>query len=203
MKLKKREKKGPAVLQKAIQQLNDKIKDFEKLKADKLRAILLLERKKYCHFLSQWLPVAQAELECCGEGMKIKENESNWKTLVNSQQTLQIDTENLIKSQERTLVALTPGSNEYYDYSAYDNYDTSYDSSYDNSNNNGSMTSNGYQILGTCSALYNFKGEQESDLSFYEGDVINIITEDDGSGWITGELNGAVGIFPATYVKRK
>jgi hypothetical protein len=95
------------------------------------------------------------------------------------------------------------GGNYDYDYTAYDNYDTSYDTGYDpNSEYGGGNTGGNYQILGTCKALYNFSGEQQTDLSFYAGDVINIVGEDDGSGWLSGELNGYVGIFPASYVQR-
>lgn len=51
-------------------------------------------------------------------------------------------------------------------------------------------------------ALYTFKGEQQGDLPFKKGDVIDILkkteTVDD---WWTGRNNGVTGIFPANYVE--
>lgn len=56
--------------------------------------------------------------------------------------------------------------------------------------------------LTSTPALYDYAGEQQGDLPFYAGDIITITAEDDGSGWLTGELNGQSGIFPASYVRR-
>jgi hypothetical protein len=58
------------------------------------------------------------------------------------------------------------------------------------------------QNYGTCTALYDFSGEQADDLAFYAGSVITIVQPDDGSGWLHGELNGVRGVFPASYVQR-
>lgn len=55
--------------------------------------------------------------------------------------------------------------------------------------------------VGSCTALYDYVGEMQEDLSFYAGSVINVTKLDDGSGWIEGELDGATGIFPASYVQ--
>ena len=51
-------------------------------------------------------------------------------------------------------------------------------------------------------ALYTFKGEQDGDLPFKKGDVINIIKKTETSDdWWSGKCNGQEGIFPANYVK--
>lgn len=51
-------------------------------------------------------------------------------------------------------------------------------------------------------ALYTFKGEQNGDLPFKKGDVIDIVKKSETSNdWWTGRNNGAVGIFPANYVE--
>lgn len=50
-------------------------------------------------------------------------------------------------------------------------------------------------------ALYDYTGEGEGDLSFYAGDVINVIDDTDPSGWYRGELNGYEGLFPANFVQ--
>ncbi|KNC52845.1 uncharacterized protein AMSG_08992 [Thecamonas trahens ATCC 50062] len=39
------------------------------------------------------------------------------------------------------------------------------------------------------------------DLSFYEGEVITVVTEDPGDGWTEGEVNGSRGFFPTNYVE--
>ena len=49
--------------------------------------------------------------------------------------------------------------------------------------------------LGTATALYDYSGQTSDDLSFYAGDVITVTAEDDGNGWLTGQLNGLSGQF--------
>jgi len=51
-----------------------------------------------------------------------------------------------------------------------------------------------------CRAEFDNVAEQEKELSFREGDVITILTQDI-SGWWKGELNGQVGWFPASFVQ--
>jgi len=51
-------------------------------------------------------------------------------------------------------------------------------------------------------ALYDYVAEAETDLSFGEGDTINILDDTDPSGWWKGELNGAEGFFPSNFVER-
>eukprot|EP01122_Echinamoeba_exundans_P017789 TRINITY_DN9745_c0_g1_i1.p1 TRINITY_DN9745_c0_g1~~TRINITY_DN9745_c0_g1_i1.p1 ORF type:complete len:532 (+),score=164.33 TRINITY_DN9745_c0_g1_i1:59-1597(+) len=58
----------------------------------------------------------------------------------------------------------------------------------------------GGAYLGQVQATYDFPGENEGDLAFSAGDIINILEKDD-SGWWRGELNGAVGVFPTTFVQ--
>lgn len=53
----------------------------------------------------------------------------------------------------------------------------------------------------TAVALYTFSGEQEGDLSFKKGDVINITKRSDSKDdWWSGTIGGQEGIFPANYV---
>lgn len=51
-------------------------------------------------------------------------------------------------------------------------------------------------------ADYDYDGEDESQLTFKEGDRI-VVLEEDETGWWTGRLekNGDEGYFPATYIK--
>jgi len=197
-------------LKQSIAALNDKVKEAEQIKSEKLRTALLIERKKFCNFLSMWSPVVTCQIDLYNELGKFRENQSYWTGLASSYLQLPNDVENMIKTQERTLVAIQ-GNQEDYSYS--NSWDTSYDNSasYNNNNSYGSYdnynTGNyntGYPpqqqqsqqsySLGTCTALYNFAGEQAEDLPFYAGDVISILQEDDGSGWLHGELNGARGV---------
>ncbi|KAF0269967.1 hypothetical protein FOG51_03557 [Hanseniaspora uvarum] len=51
-------------------------------------------------------------------------------------------------------------------------------------------------------ALFTFEGEEDGDLGFNKGDIINIIKKSDSTNdWWTGEKNGNEGIFPANYVE--
>ncbi|XP_039280905.1 uncharacterized protein LOC111059427 isoform X2 [Nilaparvata lugens] len=51
-----------------------------------------------------------------------------------------------------------------------------------------------------CKALYHYAANLYDELNLTPGDVINI-HEKQADGWWLGELNGTVGIFPATYVE--
>lgn len=49
-------------------------------------------------------------------------------------------------------------------------------------------------------ALYACEAENEGDLAFHAGDIITVVSRDD-SGWWTGSIGGATGLFPANYVQ--
>ncbi|KAF0026458.1 hypothetical protein F2P81_021195 [Scophthalmus maximus] len=53
---------------------------------------------------------------------------------------------------------------------------------------------------GKCKALYNFKPEQDDELTLKEGDLLDIYTKEE-NGWWFGELNGQTGHFPSGYVE--
>ena len=48
--------------------------------------------------------------------------------------------------------------------------------------------------------LYGYTANQDDELTINPGDVVNIIEKYDEDWW-QGELNGQVGIFPASYVQ--
>ena len=48
--------------------------------------------------------------------------------------------------------------------------------------------------------IYDFPGTDEDELPLREGQKVRV-TRQHPSGWWTGEINGKIGIFPATYVK--
>lgn len=51
----------------------------------------------------------------------------------------------------------------------------------------------------SCKALYNFNAENPSELSFREGEIINLKGQVDAN-WYDGELNGRSGYFPVAFV---
>lgn len=51
-------------------------------------------------------------------------------------------------------------------------------------------------------ALYDFQGQSQGDLSFKEGDQIQVVKKTDSTDdWWEGKLNGVKGSFPANYCK--
>jgi hypothetical protein len=54
--------------------------------------------------------------------------------------------------------------------------------------------------IGRCQALYEYTAKLYDELNLQPGDVIKI-HDKQADGWWLGELNGVVGIFPATYVQ--
>jgi len=58
------------------------------------------------------------------------------------------------------------------------------------------------QTFTYCTALYDFAGPGETDLSFSEGDQIRIVKKSESTDdWWLGELKGVSGSFPANYVR--
>lgn len=53
-------------------------------------------------------------------------------------------------------------------------------------------------VAGT--ALFNFKGETEFELSFKKGDIVTVYTIDQITGWWQGKVGNAIGYFPGSYV---
>lgn len=51
-----------------------------------------------------------------------------------------------------------------------------------------------------CRALYDYQSQDASSLSFYKGDIIEVLTQLE-SGWWDGLLNDERGWFPSNYVQ--
>ncbi|VDK35240.1 unnamed protein product [Taenia asiatica] len=51
-----------------------------------------------------------------------------------------------------------------------------------------------------CRALYQFEAENDTELDFSEGDVIQLIRQVD-ENWYEGRLNDKKGFFPVNYVE--
>ncbi|KAJ6612825.1 hypothetical protein lerEdw1_015175, partial [Lerista edwardsae] len=51
-----------------------------------------------------------------------------------------------------------------------------------------------------CKTLYAYEGTNEDELSFKEGEIIQLISKDTGeAGWWKGELSGKEGVFPDNF----
>ena len=51
-----------------------------------------------------------------------------------------------------------------------------------------------------CQVEFDYTANREDELTILPGDIINVISKQDEHWW-EGELNGHVGIFPASYVQ--
>ena len=50
--------------------------------------------------------------------------------------------------------------------------------------------------------LYDCAADEDGDLAFSAGDMLELVSEEPGDGWITGRLGTRVGILPSNYVER-
>lgn len=62
------------------------------------------------------------------------------------------------------------------------------------------MAENGGGGQLTVKARFNFKQNNEDELSFSKGDMI-VVTRQEEGGWWEGTLNGKTGWFPSNYVR--
>ncbi|XP_041986824.1 nostrin [Aricia agestis] len=56
------------------------------------------------------------------------------------------------------------------------------------------------KYIGKCRALYTYEARLDDELTLSPGDIINIYEKQDDVWW-SGDLNGAFGIFPSSYVE--
>ena len=57
----------------------------------------------------------------------------------------------------------------------------------------------GNQVVFTVKALFDFKPQEENELEFRKGDLIDVVEKDDANWW-RGRLGDREGLFPANYV---
>lgn len=48
--------------------------------------------------------------------------------------------------------------------------------------------------------MYDYMANNEDELSFSKGQLINVLNKDDADWW-QGEISGVTGLFPSNYVK--
>lgn len=48
--------------------------------------------------------------------------------------------------------------------------------------------------------MYDYTANNEDELSFSKGQLINVLNKDDADWW-QGEISGVTGLFPSNYVK--
>eukprot|EP01133_Synstelium_polycarpum_P005274 gene5274-6112_t len=172
-------KTTPEVLKQQITELNDKIKESDQLNSNKLRDVVLMERRKMATFLSQFNQVLDKEIDLAGEtSTKLSAGVLNWKDLIN------------VQNQNAGAAYDT-----YDSYDSYDNYD---EGGYNDASAGTDYNSGGAELQ--ARALYDYDIVESTDLCLRAGDIISVIQQDDGSGWTKGrDYNGneAVAIQPS------
>lgn len=64
----------------------------------------------------------------------------------------------------------------------------------------GAATGASSSLPARVEALYDFEGQEQGDLSFRVGDIIEVNGQEDEMWW-RGSLAGRAGIFPSTYTR--
>eukprot|EP01137_Pigoraptor_chileana_P034395 Opistho-2@26872 len=101
-------KKNPSALQAAIENLTISIKEIEVSRQDKLKESLLMDRKKHCFLLTQYLEYVRSELKVFGDALSgLNSGISEWTHLAGSQD--QLPDAELINKKQRTFIEIQPG----------------------------------------------------------------------------------------------
>ncbi|KAI8996810.1 hypothetical protein BDB01DRAFT_845530 [Pilobolus umbonatus] len=50
-------------------------------------------------------------------------------------------------------------------------------------------------------AIYTYDAQREDELTIEEGETVDILEADDGSGWVKAQVGNEIGLVPANYVK--
>ncbi len=56
--------------------------------------------------------------------------------------------------------------------------------------------------LSRCNVVYDYESQQADELTIVPGDIIYVTSKIDEDWW-QGNLNGTIGLFPATYVEEE
>lgn len=56
--------------------------------------------------------------------------------------------------------------------------------------------------VGDLRSIYTYEAQNADELSITEGDILHIVEQDDGSGWIKAQLGNQIGLIPANYVEQ-
>jgi len=55
-------------------------------------------------------------------------------------------------------------------------------------------------VIAKVKALFDYKAQDETELTFKEGDIIGVVSKEHPHWW-EGELNDKSGLFPSNYVE--
>eukprot|EP01105_Mastigella_eilhardi_P010563 TRINITY_DN2467_c3_g1_i2.p1 TRINITY_DN2467_c3_g1~~TRINITY_DN2467_c3_g1_i2.p1 ORF type:complete len:362 (-),score=99.73 TRINITY_DN2467_c3_g1_i2:71-1156(-) len=111
---KKAGKSKGADLSKSLQDLNQKVQEGQKILLDQLKAALTLERGRYCSVIGGWTKVFAATSFAHDATVKlITECNPTLIELAGSQARVPDDKKDLIKQQQRTLIAVSEISKEW------------------------------------------------------------------------------------------
>eukprot|EP01113_Clastostelium_recurvatum_P014449 TRINITY_DN1786_c0_g1_i1.p1 TRINITY_DN1786_c0_g1~~TRINITY_DN1786_c0_g1_i1.p1 ORF type:complete len:353 (+),score=82.10 TRINITY_DN1786_c0_g1_i1:61-1119(+) len=208
-------KTSPEQLKSQIQELNDRVREAELMRSNKMRDVVLLERKKYGAFIGSWNFIITRQIESHSSALNnLRAGEATWSALPSTMQSAPKDVEEMIKKQDRTLVQIQsseggasqsvsspnlrlsfgPGAIAGYEsYADYDSYDTQAYTP---------QPGEGGELPYQGRVLYDYAGEEETDLPLTAGETLTIVQHDDGSGWTKGQnFAGQIGIFPSTYIE--
>mmetsp|Transcript_29320 Transcript_29320/g.73768 ORF Transcript_29320/g.73768 Transcript_29320/m.73768 type:complete len:402 (-) Transcript_29320:150-1355(-) len=107
---KKAGKKSPEILQQAISNVTNKVKDLEDFRVKKLREVLLMERRQYCTLLSSLCTVVQAQSDAFSQSHRaLDDQQAEWKRVAESAAILSEPVERKVQNimkPDRTFVQI-------------------------------------------------------------------------------------------------
>eukprot|EP01094_Clydonella_sp_ATCC50884_P007521 TRINITY_DN16716_c0_g1_i1.p1 TRINITY_DN16716_c0_g1~~TRINITY_DN16716_c0_g1_i1.p1 ORF type:complete len:344 (-),score=139.53 TRINITY_DN16716_c0_g1_i1:19-1050(-) len=192
-------KKSPQALQAAIQAITDKMTEIKDVRKERLKNILLMERKKHTDLLAAWVAMVDAQNSAySGAHSTLAGQRDQWAAVSQQSTKLHEKSEALLNdvgSKERTATSIGEmgeGSYDEGDEGYYDEGEGYYEEGDAYAEAAGTFTAR---------ALYDYAGTHDYELKFSAGDIITVTNVDEATGWWTGELHGVVGPFPGNYVE--
>jgi len=197
-KLNKKKNKDTAKVHSALTSLTESVEQHDQLLGEQLRAVSLIDRKKYCFFIGQWNKVMDEEVDGMESGLKaLQEHQGELDAIAKDSEKISNETQDLILTSrpERALSQLKNARETGY-FTTLDLSEVEEGGSEDGSTIRGNKVQK-YKVR----VRQRYDAQQPDELSLTVGEIFDVGEEVD-ENWGIADLNGRRGIFPLNHVEK-